>query len=89
LFAEKYRVIPSSPCCLWRLSTWCDRWWLYGFPRAFLYRKRPPQQNGDRGKRHSTGTRGLGHSCFARGYCVSQAAQVEWRLSSPPPLPLL
>jgi hypothetical protein len=25
------------------------------------------------------------NSCFARGYCVSQAAQGEWRLSSPPP----
>ncbi len=26
------------------------------------------------------------NSCFARGYCVSQAAQGEQRLSSPPPL---
>jgi hypothetical protein len=29
------------------------------------------------------------NSCLARGYCVSQAAQGERRLSSPPPPPFL
>ena len=49
----------------------CWIWICAASYEPFLYRKRPPQQNGDRRKRHPTSTREWGHSCLARGYCVS------------------
>jgi hypothetical protein len=63
--------LPDPPC--FSLVTTCTASY-----KPFLYRKRPPQQNGDRRKRRSSGTREWGHSCMAWGYCVSQAAQAEW-----------
>ncbi len=60
---------------------------LYGFLQAFLYRKRPPQQNRDRRKRHSSSTQEWGHSGMAWGNCVSQAAQAGWCYQDIPPPP--
>ncbi len=54
--------------------------------KPFLYRKRPPQQNGDRRKRHSSSAQEWGHSGLAWGDCVSQAAQAEWCYQGTPPL---
>ncbi len=53
--------------------------------KPFLYRKRPPQQNGDRRKRYSSSAQEWGHGGVAWGNCVSQATQAEWCYQGTPP----